>query len=301
MTIQTKSTIVGHRAMTAAFLAAESILGPKRTWHHINPQQERLLTEVFPATMAEADRIKEIETKVAWTHEEINQFLADHGMDIRLSPFQPGSFGIAAYMKLAMQWLTAGEAKDIVGVDGKTYPGARLPKERTAKGQSLVFQRSQSHDQPIVTIRTKTDDVVHLTPFAEQIDGFDLVKRSTEIVRDAGPSYDLRFDGVHFPCVSLDHKPDLTWMVKMWTTLDSGKRATIEQAVQQIKLNMNHEGVIVEDAFAAEVGLESFHMPAPDFVINSDFLFVLDRGLSQPIVTGILRPDVWKDPGHLAF
>lgn len=297
-----KSTIVGHRAMTAAFLAAESILGPKRTWHHINAQQERLLTEVFPATMPEADKIREMETIVSWLCEDINRFFDVRGMDVHLDPFQPNSFGIGAYVKLAMEWEAAGEAKEIVGVDGKTYPGARLPKEKTAKGRSLVFRKSKSHDQPLVTILTKSGDLVHVTPFAEDVDGFDLVKRGTEIVKDAAPDYNLNHGGVHFPCIKFDHKPDLKWMLQMWTTLDNGKKATIEQAVQQIKLSMNHQGVIVEDGFAAEVGLESFTPPpGPDFVINSDFLFVYDRGLSQPIVTGILRPDVWQDPGTLDF
>lgn len=300
--VATKKSYVGaFRATVAAVLAAEDeILGPGRTWHPTNAAQRRLLEEIFPVMRAENDRIPEIDKLVSWSADDINAFLRERGMDIQLEPLGADTFGFAAVMKVAVQWLVAGTAQSIVGVDGKGYAGARLESAYKDGGPSVLFRRSARHDHPIATIRTSGTDLVHLVKFDEDLDAFDLTARAGEILLDAMPIYD--FEGVHFPTIDLDVQPDVSWLLEMWTTLDSGQRAWLVQALQQCKLRMNHVGAIVEDAFVGAASLECLSFSKPDLVIDDDFLFVLERpGLKQPVFSAVLRPDAWKDPGELTF
>lgn len=297
-----KSSVAAFRAMIAAFLAAEAqILGPGRAWHATNVQQERLLSEVFPGMRPENDRIPEIDTSVSWSADDINAFLRERGMDIQLDPLGPDTFGFAAVMKVAVQWLQRGVAKAITGVDGIEYSGARLESAYVKGGPSLLFRRSPRHEHPIVTIRTVSSDLVHLTTFGEDVSSFDLNARVAELLPDATQIYD--FEGVHFPAIDLDVQPDVSYLLEMWTELDNGKRAWLVQALQQCKLRMNHVGAVVEDAFAGAASLEGMMTPPkPDLVLNDDFLFVLERpNLTQPVFAAVLRPDVWKDPGEIVF
>lgn len=297
------SSVSAFRAMIAALLAAEdTILGRDRTWHAVNAKQERLLAEIFPAMRPENVSIPEIEQEVSWEAEAINEFLRRHGMDIRLEPFTRDTFGFAAVMRVAVQWLIAGVERDIVGIDGKTYAGARIEQEHdyTVNGLNLEFLRSPSHPNPIVTLRTKSKDVVHLTRFdGEASSAFDLMAYAGKLLTDTERSRD--YEGVHFPMVDLDVQPDVSWLLNMWTTQRASElRAVMVQAVQQCKLQMNHEGAVATDAFAGAATLECCRMPKPDLVINGPFLFVLERpGLQQPMFVAHVCPDMWKNPGEL--
>lgn len=297
------SSVSAFRAMTAAFLAAENqILGPNREWHPVNPSQARLITEIFQFTRPEADKFPEIETAVDWSEVPINKFLEDRGMDIRLKPLGADTFAFAAMLKIGVQWLAAGRVSPIVGADGVVYSGAVLESKPVDGRQSVTFQMSSRHDQPIATILTKTGDIVHLTRFDEEHDSFGLAARSREIMSDVKPLH--AFGGVHFPMIDADIRPDLGWLLEMWTMSDRGRKAKLVQALQQFKLQMNHEGAIVKDAFAGAAMFESciVSTPKPNLVLNDDFLFILDRpGLKMDVCAAVLRPDVWKDPGKLKF
>lgn len=291
------------RAMTAAFLAAEAeILGKDRTWAPQNAMQARLLTEVFPFTRPEAELVPETKQRVAWAAGPINDFLRDNGMDIRLEELGPDTFGFASVMTIRCPWAVPGDAKNIL-VDGKAFPGARLEAERMKGGPSVAFSVSKHFSAPIATVRTSSQDVVRITKFDEDLDAFDLVARAKELTIDASACYD--FEAVHFPMLDLDVCPDVSWLLGMTTESETRGLCTLVQALQQCKLQMNHVGAIVKDAFAGAASFEccSMSRPKPDLVINGSLLFVLDRpGLSQPVISLVARPgDSFKDPGQLAL
>ena len=88
----------------------------------------------------------------------------------------------------------------------------------------------------------------------------------------------------------------------MTTESETRGLCTLVQALQQCKLKANHLGAVVTDAFAGAGALETCMVsrPKPDLVVDGSLLFVLDRpGLSQPVISLVVRPDSFKDPGKL--
>lgn len=295
-----RSYAAAFRAMTAAFLEAEAqILGQNRTWIAANAKQRRLLEEILPFTRPEAELIPETKQCVAWEAGTINSFLTDNGMDIRLEEFGADTFGFASVMKVACPWLAQGTPRRIL-IDDEPVEGARLEAKRVSKGMSVAFSRSPHFSEPIATILTTSNDVVRITKFNEDLDPFDLVARAREMVTDAKPVFD--FDGVQFPFVDLDVCPDVSWLLGMSTVSETRGVAELVQALAQVKLQMNHKGAVVKDAFAGAAMLECcvVSRPKPDLIVDGSFLFVLDRpGLTQPVISLVVRPDSFKDPGEL--
>ncbi len=188
----------------------------------------------------------------------------------------------------------------IQGVDGHLYPGARIESEYDDRCRpNMSFFHSPRHDQPIVTLRTKFADVVHLTKLgSRQLDAFDLMAYARDILIGAERIHN--YGGVRFPMVDLDVRPDVGYLLGLWTRTRDEQRSELVQAVQQCKLQMNHLGAVATDAFAAAATLECVMVPKPDMEIDDDFLFVLERpGLQQPVFVAVVRPDSWKDPGEL--
>lgn len=296
-----KSYVSAFRAMTAALLVAEGkVLGPNRIWHGVNGSQTRLLEEIFPVTRAESDRIKGVETEVSWEAGIINAFLKRHGMTIELQSFGPNTFGFAAIMKAGAPWIVPGVQRSLTGADGETYPGALIEYERHARKPNVAFRTSKRHGEPIVTLSTDSDVLVHLTKFNEELDAFDLAARVNEMFLETQRLYD--FGGIHFPMVDLDLEVDVSWLMEMYTFLDDGRRAWLSQALQQFKLRMNHLGAKAEDAFAGAMTLECCFNPKPNLVISESFLVVFEQpGLAQPLCSAVVRPDAWKDSGDITF
>lgn len=290
-----RSYVGAFRAMTAAFVHAEAqILGRGRTWNATNVDQERLVGDVFPITYAEVDKIPETETIVDWSEVPINGFLERRGVDIRLDVLGPDTFGFAAFMKISVEWELPGDWCTVKV--GKThYHAAHLS---TSDG-TVSFSSSPRHDQPVAALRTKTGDVVYITKFDEDLNPFDLIERAQEIV-DTRVTRVGGFGGVVFPATDMDVRPDLEWMLNMWTTLDDGRTGTLVQALQQCKLKMDHVGATVEDAFASACCLESCMDIDPDLTIDGSFLFILTRpGLRRPVFVAVVREDAWKDADAL--
>ncbi len=295
-----KSYVSAFRAMTAALLAAEEkILGPNRTWYSVNRLKRIWLQEIFSVTRRENNLIKGMETEVSWEADIINAFLKRNGMTIELQPFGPDTFGFAAIMKAGAPWIVPGVQRSLTGADGETYPGALIEYERHARKPNVAFRTSKRHGEPIVTLSTDSDVLVHLTKFNQDLDAFDLAAQVNEIFFETERFYD--FGGVHFPMVDLDVQPDVSWLLEMYTFLDDGRRAWLSQAIQQFKLRMNHLGAKAEDAFAGEITFECFS-PKPTLQINESFLVVFEQpGLIQPLCSVVVRPDAWKDPGDITF
>ena len=309
MTTEKKSYASSFRAMVAAFIAAEDdLFGSGRVWRPSNDQQERFLAEVYPSHYAEAGKITEVDRITAWSADPINQRLKEWGMDIKLEPFGPDTFGFAARMKIALRWFQEGREVPLVSQDGslvldpagRPYQAAHIEGGYTQKGPAVAFRTSKRHGEPIATLLTKTDDLVHITKFDEDLDAFDLLARSKEILADAKPIRD--FGGVVFPFTNLDVQPDVKWLLGMKTTTATMGEAEMVQAVQQFKLQMNHKGVVVQDAFAGAAVLECMVMTKPDLCIDGSYLFVLERpGMSQPVCAAVVRPESFADPGDLGL
>src|SRR5215469_16290866 len=95
-----KTTVI--YPIVTALVKAEETIEPQRTWEAVNSQQERFLTAFFTSCRQESSSIEEIESIAAFSAEEINRFLREHGFTIQLKPFQNDGrwkeFGIASVL-----------------------------------------------------------------------------------------------------------------------------------------------------------------------------------------------------------
>jgi hypothetical protein len=98
---------------------------------------------------------------------------------------------------------------------------------------------------------------------------------------------------VIFPMVDLDVMPDISWIIGMSDKLE--EKWKIAQALQQTKVKIDEEGVIIREAVTIGVKCMSacFDEPVP-LVINRPFLFAVKReGLKEPLFSAYLDIDSW--------
>ena len=129
--------------------------------------------------------------------------------------------------------------------------------------------------------------------------GFDLVKLAQELNKTSLPN--AHFENVIFPMVDYDREIDIKWIVGMNTKDAKGLGWEIANALQQTKFKMNEYGARVKSAAAMEMLCMGVREPKPDLVIDQPFLIWITRdGLSQPLFTGFIAEDCWKNPGNLS-
>lgn len=295
---QDSSRIFSYPALVAGAFAAEEMMRPMQgPWQTANGSQEKFLTSFLEPCRAAMDRLPEIERIASWSHEEINQFLLGHGQTIQLSPFGPDTFGVAAVLKVALQWVKEGTV-DAVYRRGLNYPAFRLEHE------SVTFGHSQMSAYPFAKILAKNDDQVYLSkamPGWYDLEEFALTAHALRIVQTLEMS--KGYEGVVAPMIGLDQSRNVDWIIGMNTLTKmrgSTECARIIEALIQIKWKMNHQGAILDTSAAMALCLEVMQPPRNDVVIDDTFLLIVMRdGLSIPLVTGIITPEDWKDPGPL--
>lgn len=293
------SYVSAFRAMVAALMAAENeVLGANREWRAANPSQKQFLTGLLPDLRDENEYpglARDIKTRVSRAADEINRFLQENGLSIKLDEFGRDEFGFAGVMSVSVEWPVAGDVCVIHGVDGIHYPGVHIKLAPRSTTPNVEIMRSRKHGEPIVQLRTKQGDVVTLTKFDKDVPPLKLTDHVVEIIGDLMPSRE--YAGVMFPMLDLDVKPDVSWLLGMSTHDMEGTPATISQAVQQFRLKMNHLGAVARDGFAGAVTRSA---PPPPVIIDDSFLLVFERlELVQPLFAAVIRPDAWKNPGEL--
>lgn len=278
----------------AAVRKADDVLGPKRKWLPVNPEQRAFLVEHYGPCVPDLPKIPEIQSVVSFNAEEINRFLKERGFSIKLNPFKsPEDFGTASILDVLVEWLEEGMPISIQS-GKKEYPGVRL------HGDGVSFLISSIHPHPVVELKTKSKDSVLLTMMDGSPKGAALLAEAERILRTAQP-YSGHFDGIRFPKVKLDQEADISWLKEMSTRTDDGCEFEISQALQQTKIAMNEKGARAKSAVAiAANSIRSLKIPKPDHIISKPFLFVLVRpGLARPLVTAHISHTDWKDPGDL--
>jgi len=101
--------------------------------------------------------------------------------------------------------------------------------------------------------------------------------------------------------VNLDELVDISWLLGMETTAESGQRAWVSQAKQQTILKMNEVGARAKSAVAIAV-TRSIEMPKPDMVINGPFLVWFEREGLAPSrsSSGHITQEDWRNPGDIS-
>jgi hypothetical protein len=288
------SLVTSPYTIPAAFVATEQVVhpnglwvvGPDRRWNPVNEQQRRYL-EIFEIARTEVGSIPEIEAKGSFVAEVLNAFLRVHGFSIELEAFAPDEFGVAAVFEVVLAWLETGKAHTIVRTDGKTYAGVLMEHD-------IPAFTVPGHENPVISLPTRTADSVYLTMLEKPADEFAMVATARECMTTRQQS---RTAQVLFPMVDLDMKVALEWMKGMWTLPQSGPRLKVTQALRQTKVKMNEEGVRIQEAAAAGIAFAAVFLPKRH-VIDRPFLLWVERpGLSLPLSVGYMTEEDWKNPG----
>ena len=288
------SLVTSPYTIPAAFVAAEQVVHPNgqwvvgsdRRWNPVNEQQRQYL-EIFETARKEVAEMPEIEAKGSFVAEVLNAFLRAHGFSIELEPFAPDEFGVAAIFQVVLAWFKTGKAHTIVRSDGKTYPGVLMEYD-------LPAFTVPGHENPVISLPTKTADIVYLTMIEKPADEFAMIATARQCM---ATRQQARTTQVLFPMVDLDLKVALEWLKGMWTLPQSGPQLKVTQALRQTKVKMNEEGVRIKEATAAGIAFTALILPNRH-VIDRPFLMWVDRpGLSLPLFVGYITEEDWKNPG----
>ncbi len=285
------STTVCMHPIVAAIRKADDIIGEGRVWRPQNQMQTRFLTEFFDRTRNEVLGISEIESIASWSAEDINRFLQERGFSITLDDFDEDTFGVAATLILLLKWKVEGMKEKFRAADGKTYDGVRMEN-------GMSYYTSVKHPKPVVCIATKSGDQVFMTVMETPPTDFDLVSYVEQI--QASLEHNREFGDLVFPMVDLDQLVDISWLLNMETTANTGQQARISQAKQQTIFKMNDKGALLKSAAAAAITLEFAILSKPDLVIDRPFLvWIVRDGLAKPLLVAHITQENWTDPGDL--
>jgi hypothetical protein len=289
------SLVTSPYTIPAAFVAAEHVVhpnglwvvGPGRKWNPVNEEQRRFL-EIFETVRNEVEGIPEIEATASFVAENLNEFLRAHGFSIQLQPFAPTEFGVAAVFQLVLAWFKTGKAHTIARADEKTFPGVLME-------QDVPAFTVPGHENPVISLPTKTADTVYLTMIEKPADEFAMIATARQFIatrQQAGRTQVL------FPMVDLDQKVELAWLKGMWTMPQRGPQLQVTQALRQTRVKMNEEGVRIKEAAAVGIAFAAVFIPRRH-VIDRPFLMWVERpGLSLPLFVGYITEEDWKNPGN---
>lgn len=285
-------TIVG------AIGKADYILGSDRKWNHVNRKQELFIKKFFEPCRYEVERIKEIESIASANAEAIKDFLRERGSNAKIDPMGRDEIGIASILDIVVEWVRKGSNVDIETPDKKKYKGVRIDKG------GVRFFRSKSHNHPIASLATKTEDRVFMTMLDEEDakwnpGEFELHDRIEKIMRSSDSCFD--FGGLKFPKVDLDQVEDMNWLLGINTISSRGDPAVIKYAYQRNRLRMNEFGARFQSEFSGALLLRStMEIPKPDHVIDRPFLCWVEKKRSAvPLFVAFVAEKDWKDPGNI--
>lgn len=291
--MQPSKTMVVY-PMVSALLKAEDMLGPDRVWKPINETQAHFLTEFFQMCREEAMSLSEIESIASRNIEDINTFLRQRGFTIQLRPLGPDSFGVASVLDLLVSWQEPGAKVRVECiVDHRTYDAVWL-------GDGIRYSLNSPHPHPIVTIKTQSGDVVHMSKLDHAPEGFELVHLAEQLT--PLPNQTRTASSVTFPMVDLNQEVDVSWMGGMQTRDEGDRPFLIAQALQQTILKMNEQGARAKSASAMGIILGSAAIHSyPIIVIDAPFLLWFTRpNLKKPLFVGYITMADWKNPGSLS-
>jgi hypothetical protein len=164
------------------------------------------------------------------------------------------------------------------------------------------FVRFWSHDfsdEPLVSITTENDDTVWVTRQTQEISGLSLVHRIADIVASAKPWQGDTYTEVHIPCVKVEIKPSLDWLVR--TMINEGW--FVSDAKQLVRFGMNEQGFVVLEETAMSVSFEACVSESLPYIVSPNgegFLFGRTRkGVRFPISAFHLTSEAFQDPGNL--
>ncbi len=257
----------------------------------VNQSQEQFIAKY--ATKRESLLAFNAQELRSWASRDIpylNDILKKEGYSIRLEQPSDG-FGVVSILDIKVQWENVGECTDLTAQDGNTYPAVCVDQQAGNVGWDF----KTVHNSPIISLKTKTDDIVYMTMIDQELDAvasLDLIQRINAC--DHNKNVMLSYDQIIFPMIAYDQAVSLSWLCGL--RIGDGGRC-IDQAVQQTKLSLDEKGAHAQSACAFCI-VECIGAQAPStFVVDKPFLlWIMRPGVQEPIFAAYLPYDCWKNP-----
>lgn len=276
--------------IVGALAEADRELGPNRSWRSVNDRQGKFCSSIYPYCRNDLTKIPELVCQASRHDDVINHFLRENGFDIQLREFSEGDFGVASVLRLLLDWKEAGEIIDVhlhSDSANEKFAGVKLSSD------IVTYHTVLAHGHPVAEIATKSDDKVYLTMVDEPVGDGELEDFATRILRGLRENWRLT-GSLCFPMVDLNHRVDISWLLGMHTTDESGVPAFIRQALQQTMFSMDHLGAVVRSAAAMAISKGG---PPKGHVIDRPFVAIVTRPtVSRPLFIGYLDTPCWKQP-----
>lgn len=288
--------------VVGALLAAEQpgFLGPDRQWqaHESNHEKQSEFLVLMELVRGFVDQLKAeelLEARASWTAADINTWFAKRGFSIEIEDQgDPDTFYIGSILEQLVHWLFPGEQRSLKGADQATYEGVWME-------EGVAFYTIAGTDQVVAVLSTtNTADLAHMVMLDKpSTDPFGLLVQANAYQQLM--KYDSTHEGLHFPMVSIDNQPDMSWLINLWTTSVDGRKSWISDAKQQSILKINEKGALAKSGFMGAVRMETAMLqPTIPLIIDRPFLFWMSReGYPLPLFAAWVDYSEWKNPGEL--
>lgn len=238
--------------------------------------------------------IDEIRTIASRNAKEINNWLEANGFNIKLDDFpKPTDYGTASIFDATVQWIEDGQVMKITWMENPVdlVPAAKV------KTDAVFRSLGKEKNRNLFMVKTKNPkDCVYFSPVVSEEDcnmenPMDILNLFNDLTTEAKNNRALAQFATKpelvFPTVSLDVKPDISWLKEMCfqgQSLENKGSGIIEdfiikQALQQTKFKLNEKGARAKSAAAIGVTRDCAFLtpPVPVEVLDKPFFVWFHR------------------------
>jgi len=271
----------------SSLIAIEKYLEMGQDWRPMSDIQRKFVRGVYAErTDLGFFRERELKTFAGQSASRLNEILKTEGFDIRLQELGPDGIGAVSIMKIVFEWISKA-TKFPARVDGKSYSFLKFKE-----GFSVLH--SPDHGFPVIKLEAMGGYEVFVTVQGDRRtipnDGFALHDAIEKIVSSAGKVPD-EFDFLKMPSIKVKADIDISWITGLKIAQRGKKGVIIEQAREQVKLEVNEHGVKAEAA--AAVGTRSSEYGLT--IDESFFIRIKKAGVKKAILDGFIDRDGWVE------
>lgn len=279
----------------AALNAIKNLIGGENAWHSSEKSSSKDFFQSLTQYSNEAKRLNpDLVSAIAekGSVENINSFLEKKGFSsLKLQkPNNPEAISSASIMDIKLSWETPGI---------KTM--LRLTKEKLSVPAAHIknvanFFKSKKHAEPIVELKTSSNEKFFLTKFYETLDSkdsFAVIKKAQEFTDDKEKIVLKDFpDGAIVPMANYSNSGNISEIIGATTTDSKGNVISISNAIFAHHFRLNEKGAEAKAANVITALAEAPH------TLNIDGPYLawieVDNGIIPFAV--LIQPEDMKDP-----
>lgn len=273
-------------SLVAGLEKASQVASRSGDWHPINREQDMLLEVAanYPFNQFPPLPTSVIASLVA---REITEFYRQRGFDISFPELKPREIGIGTLLDILVDWQVPGDRESIYYLN-RRYPAAYLKK-------GLFVIRSREHNYPHAVIGTKNGYMVGMTALDEDLNEWEMLDLASRVQLSTNPT---DYNGLIFPCTSLEASTDASWMTGLFAPNPYGGMV-VTQVFQRDRLRMNEYGARAQSASGMTVQMLGARDEHP-LVIDRPFMVWFSQSMNHtPVFVARVTPEHWSDPGDI--